>query len=53
MDTKGFGQLTSNYTYFSDRWFSGVKMDEEAMAEGVDYCGPVKMIHEGFHLATL
>ena len=28
MSTKGFGQLTSNETYFSDRWFSGVKMTE-------------------------
>ena len=25
----------SNVTYFSDRWFSVVKTDEEAMAEGV------------------
>ena len=30
-----------------------METDEEAMAEGVDYCGPVKTIHKGFCLATL
>ena len=40
MATKGCGQLTSNNTYFSDRQFSSVKTAEEAMAAGVDYCGP-------------
>ena len=28
-------------------------MDEEAITKGVDYCGPVKMSHKGFCLATL
>ena len=37
MDTKGREILTSNDTYFDNSWFSGVKMAEEAMAEGVDY----------------
>ena len=37
MDTKGCGQMTSNYTYFSDSWFSGVKTVEEYMALGVNY----------------
>ena len=37
MDTKGCEKLTSNDTYFDDSWFSGVKMAEEAIAEGVDY----------------
>ena len=53
MVTKGCGQLTSNDTYFANSWFSGVKMAEEAMAEGVDYCGPVKTSHKGFCLAIL
>ena len=46
MDTKGYGQLTSNDTYFSDSWFSGVET-----AEGVDYCELAKTIHKGFCLA--
>ena len=33
MAKKGCAQLTSNDTYFSDSWFSGVKMAEEVMAE--------------------
>ena len=53
ISTKECGQLTSNYTYFTDIWFSSVKTDEEVMAAGVDYCGPVKTIHKGFCLATL
>ena len=53
MAKKGCGQMKSNYTYFSDSCFGRVKMSEEAMAEGVDYCGPVKTIHRGFCLATL
>ena len=53
MDTKGCGQLTSRDTYFADSLFGGVKISEEAMAKGVDYCRPVKMIHKGFCIATL
>ena len=49
MATKRCVQLTSNDTYFVDLWFSGVKAADEAMAEGVDYCGPVKMSHKGFY----
>ena len=30
-----------------------MKTAEEATAEGVDYCGTVKMSHKGFCLATL
>ena len=30
--TKGCGQLTSNYIYFSDSWFSSVKTSEEMAA---------------------
>ena len=48
--TKGCGQLTSNDNYFSDSWFSSVKMAEEAISERVDYCGPVKTSHKGFCL---
>ena len=53
MDTKGCGQLTSNDTYFYDRWFSEMKAATEAMSEGVDYCAPTKTIHNGCYLATL
>ena len=45
---KGCCQLTSNDTYFSDRWFSSVKTAEEMAAAGVDCCGPVKTSHKGF-----
>ena len=53
IDTKGCGQLTSNDTYFADSWFSSIKIDEEVMAEGVDYCGPVKTSQKDFCLPTL
>ena len=53
MATKGCGQLTSNDTYFSDIWLRGLKNSEEAMALGVDYCGPVKTTHMGFCRSTL
>ena len=46
-------KLFSNGIYFSDIWFSVVKISEEAIAEGVDYCGQVKTSHKGFCLATL
>ena len=45
---KGCGQLKSNDTYFENSWFSSVKNSEEAMAEGVDYCGLAKTIHKVF-----
>ena len=32
MAKKGCGQLTQNDTYFSDIWFSGVKMSDYEMA---------------------
>ena len=51
--TKRCGQLTSNKTYFADIWLSSVKIDEESMAAGVYYCGPLKKIHKVFCLATL
>ena len=53
MATKGCDQLTSNHTYFFDNWFSGLKTAEEAMADGVDYCGMVKKIHTKFYLYIL
>ena len=53
MATKGCLQLTSNETYFDDSWFSVVKTAEEAIALGVNYCGLVKMSHNGFCLDTL
>ena len=45
--------MFSNGIYFSDIWFSVVKIYEEAIAEGVDYCGQVKTSHKGFCLDTL
>ena len=42
-----------NYTYFSGSWFSGLKTAEDVIAEGVDYCGPVKTSHKGFCIPTL
>ena len=51
--TKGCGQLSSNYTFFADIWFSGLKTAEEENSEGVDYCGPVKTIHKVFFLDML
>ena len=48
MATKGYGQLTSNDTYFDYIWCSGVKTDEEAMVERVDYFGLVKTIYKRF-----
>ena len=51
MATKGCGQLMSNDTYFFDIWFGRVKTAEQAIAEGVDYCGLLKTSHRGFFLA--
>ena len=53
MDKKGCVQLASNDTYLADIWFSGVETSEEAMAVGIYFCGPVKMSHKVFFLATL
>ena len=36
-----------------ERWFSGVKKAEGAMAARVDYCGPAKTIHKSFCPVTL
>ena len=35
------------------KWFSAVETAEEAMDEGLYYCGPVKMTHQGLCLYTL
>ena len=51
--TKWCVQLVSNDTYFSGIWFSGLQTAEELMAEGLDYCGAVRTIHNGFCLAKL
>ena len=53
ISNKGCGQLTSNYTYYSDSWFSSVKTSKEAMAAEVDYCGPLNTSHKYFFLSTL
>ena len=52
MATKGCVQLATNDTNFDDIWFSVVKTSKEAMAEGVDYCRPVKT-NKFFFLAKL
>ena len=51
IDTIGCSQLTSNNTYFADRWFGSVKTAEDAMAEGVDYFGTMKTGQHGYCLA--
>ena len=53
IDTKVYGQLKSNDTYFDDSWFNYLKTDEETMDSGVGYCRPVKTSHKGFCLSTL
>ena len=53
MANKWCGQLTSNDTYSSDSWFSTVRTAEEAMAAGVDYCGPAKTSHKGNFIPPL
>ena len=51
--TRDCGQLSSNDTLFSNRWFVGVKIVEEGNSEGVYYCGPVKISHKEIFLAML
>ena len=48
MATKGCGKMTSNDTYFYDIWFNRIRMDDEVMAEGVDYCGASEDDPKGF-----
>ena len=50
---RGWVQLSSNDTFFVDRWFSGVKTAEEANTEGVYFCGSTKKSNKGVFLATL
>ena len=52
MPIKGWDQLTSDDTYFSDSCFSGAKMAGQAITEGVDYFGTVKTSPKKFCLAT-
>ena len=47
-DTEGCGQISYNDTLFDDNWFNIVKTEDEANAEVVEYCGPVKTIHKRF-----
>ena len=50
---KGRGRLSSNDTLFDDRWLNGVKTEEEANSEVIDYCGPSKTSHKLFCPAKL
>ena len=47
-DTKMCFQLSSNSTLFSDISFSGVNTVEGASAEGVDYCGNLRLVTRDF-----
>ena len=53
MDTKGCDQLMSNYIFFYDSRFIGVKTAEEAIPAVVDYCGTAKPTNKSFFLYTL
>ena len=50
---KGCDQISLKNTLFDDILFSAVKTAQEASAEGVYYCGPVKTSHKVFFLAKL
>ena len=50
---KGRGRLSSNDTLFDDRWLNGLKTEEEANSEVIDYCGPAKTSHKLFCPAKL
>ena len=45
---KGCGKLSSNETFFSDSWFSGLKQVEEANVEGVDLFWACEGIFPGY-----
>ena len=47
--TKGYGQLSSNDTAFSDSWFRLVKTEEEENIDRVDCGGPVKKSTRDFN----
>ena len=51
--TKICGKLLSNYIYFSGIYFIGVKTSDEVISEGLYYCRPLNIIHNGFCLATV
>ena len=53
INTKGFGRLTLNDTYFADIWFSSVKAAGQLMAAGFNYYWPVKTSHKFFCISTL
>ena len=50
--TKGFDKLLSYNALSFDSWFSWLITAEEAITEGVDYCGLVKISHKGFFLGA-
>ena len=50
---KGCDQLSSKNTLFGNILFSEVKTAEDKNAEVIYYCGPVKIGHKVFFLATL
>ena len=44
-DTRGGGQMSSNYTFFYEIRIRGVKIVQEEKSEGIYCCGPVKISH--------
>ena len=52
-DNRRFGQLSPNKTFFYYIWFRGVKLEEEKITQGLDYCGPAKKKHKVFLLVIL
>ena len=51
--TKGGRQLSYNWIFVADIWFSVVNTVEEENTEEVDYCGTFKTSHKVIFLATL
>ena len=47
------GKLSSNETFFTDIWFSGVKTVEDTNTDGVVYCGRLKTNNKRFLLDRL
>ena len=53
-DNEGYKKVwltvTKRKLFFYDWWFSGENIYEVYIAEGVDYCMPVKMRHKRFYV---
>ena len=49
----GRGKFYTSDTLFSDSWFSGIKIVQEAYEEVTEYCWPIKKTHKAFFLTLL